>query len=130
MPYLHYFSYQDCLTRPIVSSAVFGTIFAGLDVVQGAKFTPQRVLVYSGGLYVYNALQCPMEAIHGRPSLSHNMIAGGLLGYVGVGAGQLGIPFVGPETFYRYPWMRPQMVAFGVYGGLAGVMAALGGKPL
>ena len=127
---MRYFDYQSCLTAPIVPSAVMGTIFAGLDVAQGGRFTPSRVVIYAGGLYTYNIIQCPMEAIHGRPSLMHNMLAGGILGYVGVSSGQLGLPFISPMALYRYPWLPPNVAAFVVYGGLAGTFAALGGKTL
>ena len=126
----HPYGYKNCLTKPVVSSCVFGTIFAGLDVAQGARFTPSAVVVYAGGLYAYNAMQCPMEAIHGRQSLGHNMLAGGILGYVGVSAGRLGIPFLDPMFFYKYPALRPNIAAFFVYGSLAGTLAALGGKSL
>lgn len=127
---MYYFDYKNCLTAPVIPSAVFGTIFAGIDAAQGARFTPARAVTYGGGIYAYNIIQCPMEAIHGRQSLTHNMLAGAILGYVGVSAGQLGVPFVDPMTLYRYPWLRPNMVAFVIYGGLAGTLAALGGKPL
>ena len=120
--------YERCLTDPLLSSAVFGTIFAGVDVAQGARFTPARAASYAGGIWVYNALQCPMEDIHGRESLLHNVAAGGILGYVGVSSGRLGIPFVDAMTFYRHPWLRPQVAAIAVYGGMAGAMAGLGGK--
>jgi len=85
---------------------------------------------YIGAIYVYNILQCPLEAIHGRESLWHNMIASGTIGYVGVTRGLLGIPFVDVYTFYRYPQLRPGLVAFGVYGAMGGVFGALGGKRL
>lgn len=127
---MYYFDYQHCLTAPVVPSAVMGTVFAGLDVAQGGTFTPSRIFIYAGGLYAYNVIQCPMEAIHGRQSLAHNMLAGGILGYVGVSSGHLGVPFVSPMALYRYPWMPPSAAAFLVYGGLAGTFAALGGKRL
>ena len=42
----------------------------------------------------YNAMQCPMETLNGRRSSTHNMIAGGVLGYLGVASGKLGVPFM------------------------------------
>lgn len=83
-----------------------------------------------GFIYIYNALQCPMEAIHGRQSLLHNIGSGATLGYLGYRAGVFGIPFVDPLTFYRYPALKPSLVCAAVYGAGAGVLAALGGKPL
>lgn len=85
---------------------------------------------YMAGLYVYNVMQCPMEAIHGRQSLLHNAAAAGLIGYVGVSRGALGIPFVDPSFTYRYPQVSAPMLAFMVYGGLAGALAGFGGKRL
>ena len=84
---------------------------------------------YFGGIYVYHALQCPMEAIHGRPSLWHNIISGGTIGFLGVASGRLGIPFVSADMIqYRYG-ISPPVAAFGVYGTISGLLAGgLGGK--
>ena len=72
-----------------------------------------------------------MEAIHGRKSLLHNVGSAGMIGYIGHRAGLIGIPFVDPMVFYRYPALPPSVVAAGVYGTVAGVFAGvLGGKPL
>jgi hypothetical protein len=82
------------------------------------------------GIYVYNIVQCPMEAVHGRQSLLHNVMAAGMLGYVGVSKGVLGVPFIDSSFAYRYPRVSPPMLAFAVYGGIAGALSAFGGKPL
>ena len=71
-----------------------------------------------------------MESIHGRRSLLHNFLAGGMLGSYGVRNGFLGVPFVDPYKYSRIPGVTPSVVAFAVYGGLASGFAALGGKPL
>jgi len=72
-----------------------------------------------------------MEAIHGRKSLLHNVGSAGMLGYMGHRAGVLGIPFVDPIVFYRYPGLPPSLVCGAVYGVIAGTMAGvLGGKPI
>jgi len=91
---------------------------------------PRIAAVNVGGLYVYHSLQCPMEAIHGRQSLLHNVLSGGILGLVGVRQGVLGIPFVDSYFFYRNPSLSPEVTAFAVYGAIGGLMASLGGKPL
>ncbi len=83
---------------------------------------------YMGAIYVYNVLQCPMEAIHGRKSLFHNIISAGMMGYVGVRAGRLEIPFVDPSFVHRHRTLSPPQLAFMVYGGCAGALAAFGGK--
>ena len=42
MAYTRTFQYQaDCLISPIDSSVLFGGIFAGIDVLQGARFSPR-----------------------------------------------------------------------------------------
>ncbi len=129
MASLHY--QKNCLMEPIIPSMVFGGVFSALDAMRGLPFTPYGVGTYMGGIYVYSAMQCPMEAISGRRSWMHNVISGGTMGYLGVSSGRLGIPFINTTTFfYRYPQASPPMVAFAVYGGMGGFLAALGGKPL
>jgi hypothetical protein len=71
-----------------------------------------------------------MEEIHGRRSALHNALSGGIIGYIGVSTNRIGIPFVDPYTFYRYPFMSPGMTAFVVYGGMGFGLALLGGKPV
>jgi hypothetical protein len=46
-----------------------------------------------------------MEIIHGRQSALHNVAAGGMIGYVGVSRGMIGVPFVNPYFLYgtRHP---------------------------
>lgn len=83
---------------------------------------------YIGFLYIYNALQCPMEAIHGRQSLWHNILSAGTIGYVGFSRGWLGIPFIHPYTFYKYQYLNPGVVCFAVYGAIGGAFGAIAGK--
>jgi hypothetical protein len=120
----------NCLTRPIQSSLIMGGVFTAIDVFQGAPFTPRAVLTNVGGLYLYHIIQCPMEAIHGRPSAWHNVLSGATLGYVGVAAGRLGIPLIDVHTLmYRFPSVSPPMAGAVVYGSIAGLLATLGNKP-
>lgn len=79
------------------------------------------------GLYTYNILQCPMEAIHGRQSLWHNVLSAGMLGYVGVQSGRLGVPRIA-LSHYRLRNIPPPQMAFLFYGSMAGLLAFLGGK--
>jgi hypothetical protein len=121
---------QNCLTRPIVTSVTLGGIFTGLSVVQGARFTPQLAALNVGGLYVYNILQCPMEAFHGRSSAWHNVASASILGYVGVARGVIGIPFVDSYFFMRYPQISAPMAGAAVFGSISFLMTSvLGGKP-
>jgi len=116
--------------RPIVPSIVFGSALTAFDVfVQGARLTPRFALTYIGGIYAYNAFQCPMEAVHGRESAAHNVFSGAILGFVGVQRGILGVPFVDAYFFYRHPQITPAMAGAMVYGAMGGVLATLGGKP-
>lgn len=71
-----------------------------------------------------------MEAIHGRRSALHNGLSGGILGYLGCSTYRIGIPFVDPSTFWRYPFLTPGIVGAAVYGTFGFGMALLGGKPI
>jgi hypothetical protein len=108
-------------------SAIFSVYFQNFS--QSFCSVPScQTAQYFGALWLYNAAQCPMEAIQGRPSLWHNIISAGTIGYLGVRSGRLGVPFVNPYMLYHYN-LRPQVAAFGVYGGMAGILAGvLGGK--
>lgn len=123
---------KHCVVSPIGTSVVAGSVFSALDVVQGMRFSPQRLCMNIGAIYVYNILQCPMEAIQNRQSSLHNGAAAGILGYIGVSRGVLGIPFVDPYSVYmRYPQVSPPMLGAAVYGGLGFLLASvLGGKPM
>ena len=119
----------NCFTGPMVSSVVFGAVFTGLDVMGGrARFTPTNVGTYAAFIYTYNAIQCPMEAIHKRESLLHNVIGAGLLGSIGVQTRRVGIPFVNELFFYKYPFISPPMMGFVVYGMMGGAFGMLGHK--
>ena len=120
---------KNCMLEPIPSAAMAAAVFTALDIFQGTPpqhaLQPRYVGQYFGALWLYHAATCPMEAVHGRPSLWHNIISAGTIGYLGVRAGRLGVPFVNP---YMYN-VRPEVMAFGVYGGMAGILAGmLGGK--
>ncbi|KAL3798127.1 hypothetical protein ACHAWO_010871 [Cyclotella atomus] len=69
-----------------------------------------------------------MEIIHGRQSSLHNVAAGGLIGYLGVTRGNMGVPFVSP--YFLYGTRYPGLIGAAVYGSIAGVLATLGGKTL
>ena len=128
-----YFMRQQvhCLSDPVVPSMMWGSGFTVLHVAQGGHFTPQLLAMNVGFLYAYQALQCPMVALdpRGRPSLLHNALAGGTLGYVGVGQGLVGVPFghMLPSAMYR---LRPAQAGALVYGAMTGVLGALSGKPV
>lgn len=124
-------AYQiHCFQRPIATSVIIGSAFTAYDVIgRGARFSPTLAGTNIVGLYLYNAMQCPMEAIHGRQSAWHNVLSAGLIGYVGVGTGRLGVPFVDHYFFYRYPQVSPAMAGFAVYGGIGALFATFGGKP-
>jgi hypothetical protein len=81
-----------------------------------------------GIIYAYNIIQCPMEYIHGRQSLMHNVLSAGTLGYLGVSTGKIGIPFLDPHAVYSS--RNPALLGAAVYGAMAGCMAALGGKSM
>lgn len=57
-----------------------------------------------------------------------NVVAGGIMGYVGVSTGRLGVPFVNP--YYLYNIRNPAIIGGAVYGALGGALAMLGGKSI
>lgn len=126
----HCYSIISSYFKLLGSSVIMGGVFSAIDVARGAPFTPQGVASYVAFIYTYNAIQCPMEEIHGRRSAIHNALAGGMMGYFGVNSGRIGIPFIDHNFFYRFPMVRPPMMAFAVYGGIGGGLAMLGGKPI
>jgi len=125
---------QNCLLNPIQSSAFATILFSAIDVFQGAPMErvlrPRSLGTYFGGIYLYHALQCPMEAFHGRPSLWHNVISGGSIGLMGVASGRLSIPFIGnnAQQIYYKTGLTPPLLAFGVYGTLSGILAGVLGN--
>ena len=109
---------------------MFGGAFTAIDVIlQGARLTPILAATNIGGIFCYNIMQCPMEAVSGRQSAWHNVLAAATMGGLGVQSGRLGIPFVDHSFFYRYPAASPAMVGAAVYGAMGGLLASLGNKP-
>lgn len=119
---------QHCLADPIMPSVIMGSLFTGLAIAQGFPFTPRLIGLNIGALYIYSILPCPMEAIHRRQSSLHNAAAGGILGFIGVSRGILGVPFVNPYYVYRNPILSPPLLGAAVYGGMGFAFASLGGK--
>ncbi|KAL7488245.1 hypothetical protein ACHAW6_013824 [Cyclotella cf. meneghiniana] len=118
-----------CLTRPIGTSVVSGGIFTALDtLIGGTPLSLRNWGFYSGSIYAYNIIQCPMEVIHGRQSSLHNVASAGLLGYIGVSRGMISVPFVNP--YFVYGARYPGLIGAVVYGGIGGALAMLGGKPI
>jgi hypothetical protein len=121
---------RHCLTEPAASACIFGRAFAAMSVIQGAALTPRLLGTNIGFLYAYSAVQCPMEAVSGRRSAVHNMLAAGGMGAVGVSTGQLGIPLLDHSFFYRYPQIKPVQAGFCVYGLVGLAFGVLSGKTL
>ena len=119
-----------CCQRAVWPSIMFGGAFTAIDVIlQGARLTPILAATNIGGIFCYNIMQCPMEAVSGRQSAWHNVLAAATMGGLGVQSGRLGIPFVDHSFFYRYPAASPAMVGAAVYGAMGGLLASLGNKP-
>ena len=106
-----------------------GGAFTALHAYQGARPTPQLAVVNIGFLYAYGALQCPLEALTGRHSWSHNALAGGILGYVAYERRVVGIPFNLEHNFRARRVPLPAGAAL-VYGSMGAVLAMIAGKPL
>ena len=134
MVYLNMQHQTNCVLRPIASSLTGGCLFVAFDYVSGkmtksVRAVPRVIAFYSGAIYSYNVLQCPMEAFNnGRPSAWHNVLAGGILGYIGVQRRMLGVPFVDAYFFIRHPQISPPMAGAAVYGIMGGFLATVLGN--
>lgn len=120
---------QQCLTGPVVPSVIMGGVFSAIRVAEGFPLSPALLMTNMGGIYLYNALQCPMVAIHGRESCMHNGISAGILGYIGVKHHKLGVPFVGSNFFYANPQFSPAITGAVVYGAIGATLGILANKP-
>ena len=54
----HFF---PCLIDPLPSCAIWAGIFTGIDAAQGAPLSLRTWGFYTGGLWAYHALVCPLE---------------------------------------------------------------------
>ena len=67
-----------CAQRNVTPALANGAFLTVLQSMQG--FSPQALPMQFGlntcFVYAYALLQCPLEAIHGRQSLLHNVFAG------------------------------------------------------
>jgi hypothetical protein len=93
----------------LLSADIFVEFYPSTSILKG---------LYSGGIYAYNIIQCPMEVIHGRQSSLHNVAAGGILGYIGVSRGIIGIPFVNPYFLYGVRPPGPALIGAAVVRSL------------
>ena len=111
-----------CLASNIQPAVLMGGAFTALHIYQGAPPTPQLAATNIGFLYAYGALQCPMEALTGRQSWTHNALSGGILGYLAYERGLTGIPFNLEYTFLarRIPLPAGAALVYGVDGRCAG----------
>lgn len=116
---------------PAVGNGLILTIFqamSGGGAAMNPAALPMAFAMNTAFVYAYVVLQCPLEALQGRQSLLHNAASGATLGYIGVSARQLGVFNLEP-TFLINRIPLPVGGAL-VYGTLAGVLGAIGGKRL
>lgn len=60
--------------------------------------------------------------------LNSNVASAGMLGYIGIAKGILGVPFINPYQLYTF--RNPAIIGSAVYGAIGGAMALLEGKTL
>ena len=107
---------------------MMGSIFAGLDIGQGAPANASTFGRSIGFIYTYHILQCPLEQLHGRQSSLHNAVSGASLGAFGVMQGRIGVPFVPPHVLHGNGPRGAVAIGAAVYGGLGFAFATMGGK--
>ena len=117
-----------CAERGVTPALTNGALLTLLNGASGAPVSalPTMGIYNVAFIYAYFVMQCPLEAIHGRQSLLHNMIAGGALGYAGAQTGRLGL--FGLETALLVNRIPLPVGGALIYGTMAGLLGALGGK--
>ena len=82
-----------CLVNHLPGSAIGSAFWTGISFFQGSQ-APLATTFGRNFLFIYTffSLTCPMEALHGRKSLLHSTLSGGIIGYVGSQRNLLGMP--------------------------------------
>ena len=150
MPYSYRstLSYQyDCMVQPIPFSVLFGGAYAAYSVMASSEPSSRhkryqnaassiaehtiwrRAGTAIGTLYLYYALQCPMEAVHGRSSSLHNGASAFTMSYIALSRQWIGVPFIPPYYLMDMPFFARTILGSSIYGTAAIIVASTwGGK--
>jgi hypothetical protein len=144
---------QSCIVRPIPTSILFGALCtAYITLMQqmrkpssssrrdqhqqrnsttAATATSSTLLRTFGSsvgvVYVYYAIQCPMEAIHNKESYIHNGISAFTLSYIGLAQQRIGVPLISAYTIYQLPLLARNILGASIYSCMAMTFAAFYG---
>lgn len=141
-------SYQyHCLVQPIPFSVLLGggyTVYRALAQSSSEpprsqrfkRFTPpavehtiwRRAGTAMGTVYLYYALQCPMEAVHGRSSSLHNGLSAFTMSYIALSQQWIGVPFVPPYLLMDLPFFARTLLGSSIYGTMAFALASIWGQ--
>jgi hypothetical protein len=138
-------SYQyHCIIEPIPFSIFVGCGYAAYIALSSEPSSPRshrfklavvespvwrRAGTAMGTIYLYYALKCPMEAVHGRSSSIHNGLSAFTMSYIALSRQWIGVPFVPPYYLMSIPFFTRTLLGSSMYGGMAFVLASIwGGK--
>jgi hypothetical protein len=143
-------SYQyHCLMEPIPFSIFVGSGFTAYNALSSWSDAPstsrhrrlqrlptaiesplwKRAGTAIGTIYLYYALQCPMEAVHGRASSLHNGLSAFTMSYIALSQQWIGVPFVPSYYLMNIPFFTRTLLGSSIYGSMAFVLASVwGGK--
>jgi hypothetical protein len=131
-------SYQRyCVVHPISHSFFVGSVFTAISLYNSPlPYNSTNSILHRGGtyigtIYLYYALQCPMEAIHGKSSAIHNGVSAGMISFIALHRQMMGVPFIPAHTLMVMPPLTANILGSTIYGAMAFLMAAtLGGKSI
>jgi hypothetical protein len=140
-------SYQyHCMVEPLPFSILMGSAYTAYRALSSPDPSSSRNNRYRqntvtdpsilrragtsiGTIYLYYALQCPMEAVHGRSSSLHNGLSAFTISYVALSRQWIGVPFFPAYQLMGIPFFTRTLLGSSIYGGMALVFASIwGGK--
>eukprot|EP00656_Telonema_subtile_P035478 TRINITY_DN3944_c0_g1_i1.p1 TRINITY_DN3944_c0_g1~~TRINITY_DN3944_c0_g1_i1.p1 ORF type:complete len:128 (-),score=10.49 TRINITY_DN3944_c0_g1_i1:162-545(-) len=120
-----------CPAQAVPSAVIGAAGGGGISAFQGGDIA-RSALIWGGAMFSYNSLTCAIGDIRGgRPRAIDNVLAGGILGGIGVQQGLLGIPLLPSDIIHQYSRVIPRTAqGAAMYGLICGGLAMLQGRPL